>query len=66
MLWHNIRHSAKEIKPLATMPENGHFGHFDHFQAWSPRGFVCLDVQSNRKRQVLTSILLNYASRLQQ
>ena len=24
-------------RPLATMPENGHFGHFDHFQAWSPR-----------------------------
>ena len=22
-------------RPLATMPENGHFGHFDHFQAWS-------------------------------
>ena len=19
-------------RPLATMPENGHFGHFDHFQ----------------------------------
>ena len=23
-------------RPLATMPENGHFGHFGHFQAWSP------------------------------
>ena len=22
-------------RPLATMPENGHFGHFDHFEAWS-------------------------------
>ena len=23
-------------RPLATMPEYGHFGHFDHFEAWSP------------------------------
>ena len=28
-------------RPLATMPENGHFGHFDHFQAWSPRVAKC-------------------------
>ena len=31
-------------QPLATMPENGHFGHFDHFQAWSLR------VTKGRKR----------------